>query len=290
MTDTAVRARPHLRAAQRREHAKTWANTVAIGFVALIFAFPFIWMFLTALKPENEVFTQTPQLFGSEIRWANFAEAWTVVPFGRFILNGFMVAVAGALLSVIVAVLSAYAFSRLRFRFRDRIFLLYVLTLVLPQEVLVVPLFIMMNELGLIDTYTALIIPFAFTAFGTFLMRQFFLTIPIEYEEAALIDGAGRLRTLWSVLMPQLIAPLSVLGVFSFIGYWNSYLWPLIVINSQDKATVPLGLGMFTGQYGTQWALLMAASTLAVIPSLVIVALLQKQLIKGVTLGGLGGR
>lgn len=282
--------RPTLRAAQRRTRVITWLNTAAIGLVALLFSFPFIWMFLTALKPEHEVFSAVPQFFGSEIRWDNFVKAWTVVPFGRFILNGLFVALAGAALSVIVATLSAYAFSRLRFRFRDRIFLLYVLTLVLPQEVLVVPLFIMFNRLGLIDTYAALIIPFAFTAFGTFLMRQFFLTIPIEYEEAARIDGASRLRTLWSVLLPQLIAPLSVLGVFSFIGYWNSYLWPLIVINSQDKATVPLGLGMFTGQYGTQWALLMAASTLAVIPSLAIVALLQRQLIKGVTLGGLGGR
>lgn len=281
---------PRLREAQRRDRALTWANTVAIALVAVLFSFPFIWMFLTALKPENEVFGKTPQLFGSEIRWSNFADAWTVVPFGQFILNGLFVALTGALLSVVIAVLSAYAFSRLRFRFRDRLFLLYVFTLVLPQEVLVVPLFIMMNAWGLIDTYTALIIPFAFTAFGTFLMRQFFLTIPIEYEEAALIDGASRIRTLWSVLLPQLLAPLSVLGVFAFIGYWNSYLWPLIIINSQDKATVPLGLGMFTGQYGTQWALLMAASTLAVIPSLVIVALLQRQLIKGVTLGGLGGR
>lgn len=275
---------------QRRSTLKEWLNTAAIALVALIFAFPFIWMFLTALKPENEVFTATPQIFGSEIRWANFVEAWTVVPFGRFILNGLIVAIAGAALSVVVAVLSAYAFSRLRFKFRDKLFLLFVLTLVLPQEVLVVPLFIMINSWGWNNTYGALIIPFAFTAFGTFLMRQFFLTIPIEYEEAALIDGASRLRTLWSVLLPQLVAPLSVLAVFSFIGYWNSYLWPLIIINTQDMATVPLGLGMFTGQFGTQWSLLMAASTLAVIPSLILVLLLQRQLIKGVTLGGLGGR
>jgi multiple sugar transport system permease protein len=161
---------------------------------------------------------------------------------------------------------------------------------VLPQEVLVVPLYIMMNGLGWVDTYVALIIPFAFTAFGTFLMRQFFLTIPVEYEEAARIDGASRLRTLVSVLLPQLRAPVSVLGVFSFIGYWNSYLWPLIAINSQDKATVPLGLTFFTGEHGTEWNYVMAASTIAVIPSIVIVALLQRQLVKGVSMGGFGGR
>jgi multiple sugar transport system permease protein len=292
-SDVAPKARKlktTLRPAQRRAAIKTWANTAAIAVVALIFTFPFIWMFFTALKPEDEVFSSRPAFIGSEVRWQNFSDAWTLVPFGRFIFNGFFVSILGALLSIIVAVLSAYAFSRLRFKFRDRLFLLYVLTLVLPQEVLVVPLFIMMNKLGLVDTYAALIVPFAFTAFGTFLMRQFFLTIPLEYEEAALIDGASRFRTLWSVLLPQLTAPLSVLAVFSFIGYYNSYLWPLIVINSQDLATVPLGLSMFTGERGTQWSLMMAAATLAVIPSLIIVALLQRQLIKGVALGGFGGR
>lgn len=269
---------------------RSWLSTAALAVVALIFTFPFLWMFLTALKPRNEVFTTPPRPIGSEILWSNFVAAWTVVPFGRFIVNGFVVAVLGALLSVVVAVLSAYAFSRLRFRFRDRLFLLFVGTLVLPQEVLVVPLFIMMNKLGLVDSYTALIVPFAFTAFGTFLMRQFFLTIPIEYEEAARIDGASRMRTLVSVLLPQLRAPLSVLGVFSFIGYWNSYLWPLIVINSQEKATIPLGLTLFTGERGTEWHYVMAASTLAVVPSVLIVALLQRQLVKGVSMGGFGGR
>jgi multiple sugar transport system permease protein len=278
------------RSAQRRREALTWLNTLGIACVAFIFTLPFIWMFLSALKPKNEVFTATPEVFGSEIRWQNFVDAWNLVPFGRFILNGFFVAIAGALLSMIVAVLSAYAFSRLQFRYREHLFLFFVATLVLPQEVLVIPLFIMMNQLGLVDTYTALIVPFAFTAFGTFLMRQFLLTIPLEYEEAARIDGAGRLRTLFSVLLPQLRAPLSVLGVFSFIGYWNSYLWPLIIINSENKATVPLGLTMFTGEHGTQWNLLMAASTIAVIPSLIMVILLQRQLIKGVNMGGFGGR
>jgi multiple sugar transport system permease protein len=276
------------RRAHRRRTTLTWLNTAAVAVVALIFTFPFLWMFLTALKPANEVFSGSA--LGSEVRWRNFTDAWTLVPFGRFIANGFFVAIAGAALSVVVAVLSAYAFSRLRFRYRDRLFLLYVATLVLPQEVLVVPLFIMMNEAGYVDTYAALIVPFAFTAFGTFLMRQFFLTIPVEYEEAARIDGASRVRTLWSVLLPQLRAPLSVLGVFSFIGYWNSYLWPLIVINTQDKATVPLGLTMFTGEHGTQWTLVMAASTIAVVPSLFIVVLLQRQLMKGVSMGGFGGR
>ncbi|PDQ36449.1 MAG: ABC transporter permease [Candidatus Lumbricidophila eiseniae] len=288
--ETISHRKHRLRRDQKVTAVKVWLNTLAMSIVALIFTFPFIWMVFSALKPEAEIFSAIPSFIGSEVQWSNFVDAWTLVPFGRFIFNGFFVAIMGALLSVVVAVLSAYAFARLRFRYRDRLFLLYVLTLVLPQEVLVVPLFIMMNQFGLADTYAALIIPFAFTAFGTFLLRQFFLTIPVEFEEAARIDGASRLRTLWSVLLPQLTAPLSVLAVFSFVGYYNSYLWPLIIINSQDLATVPLGLSMFTGEHGTQWSLTMAAATLAIIPSLIIVAVLQRQLIRGIVLGGFGGR
>jgi len=265
---------------QRRASVKEWLNTAAIALVALIFAFPFIWMFLTALKPENEVFTATPQIFGSEIRWANFVEAWTVVPFGRFILNGLFVAIAGAALSVVVAVLSAYAFSRLRFRFRDKLFLLFVLTLVLPQEVLVVPLFIMINSWGWNDTYGALIIPFAFTAFGTFLMRQFFLTIPIEYEEAALIDGASRIGVFWRIVLPLSMPGLVTVGVLAFVASWNAYLLPLLLLQG-DMKTLPLGVADYSSQYSSDTAGVFAFTTLAMIPALVFFLTLQRRIVNG---------
>jgi multiple sugar transport system permease protein len=161
---------------------------------------------------------------------------------------------------------------------------------VLPQEVLIIPLYIMANRAGLVDTYVVLILPFAFGAFGAFMLRQFLLTLPRDYEEAARLDGAGQLRILWHVIAPLLRAPLSVVGAFLFIEYWNSFLWPLIVINDPALATLPLGLQMFSGERGTDWGPLMAAATLAVVPSLLIVLAMQKQLSKGINLGGFGGR
>jgi multiple sugar transport system permease protein len=148
----------------------------------------------------------------------------------------------------------------------------------------------MMNQLGMTNTLPSLIIPFAFGAFGAFLIRQFLLSLPADFEEAARLDGAGSLRILWSVILPLLRAPLAVVAVFSFIEYWSSFLWPLIAINDVTQATIPLGLSMFSGERGTDWGPLMAASALAVIPSLLIVIVLQKQLVKGVAMGGFGGR
>jgi multiple sugar transport system permease protein len=258
--------------------------------VGLGFIFPFVWMLATSLKSTDEVFSTGASFLGSRLAWSNYSTAWTVIPFARIIVNSFVVAIGGSLLTTTVSLLSAYAFARLRFRYRDRLFLLFLGTLVLPHEVLVIPLYIMMNKLGLVNSLFALIVPFAFGAFGAFLIRQFLLTLPMEYEEAARIDGAGSFRILWSIILPLVQAPLAVVGVFSFIDYWGSFLWPLIVINDNTQATIPLGLSMFSGERGTDWGPLMAASTLAVLPSLIIVIALQKQLIKGVSMGGMGGR
>ena len=277
---------------KRRQRRNVWqtVSRVLMVIVALASFFPFIWMFATSLKPTSEVFSSGAQLFGSRVEWSNYATAWTSIPFGRIILNSFVVAILGSALTTAVSLLSAYAFARLRFRFREHLFLLFLGTLVLPQEVLVIPLYIMMNQLGFVNSLAALIVPFAFGAFGAFLIRQFLLTLPAEFEEAARIDGAGPIRILWSVILPLVRAPLSVVAVFSFIDYWSSFLWPLIVINDASQATIPLGLSMFSGERGTDWGPLMAAATFAVVPSLLIVILLQRQLVKGVAMGGFGGR
>jgi multiple sugar transport system permease protein len=247
-------------------------------------------MFATSLKPTSQVFSTGASLWGSSIQWSNYSTAWTAIPFARIIANSFIVSTSGALLTTVVSLLSAYAFARLKFRFREHLFLLFLGTLVLPQEVLVIPLYVMMNKLGLVNSLLALIVPFAFGAFGAFLIRQFLLTLPVEFEEAARIDGAGSVRILWSVILPLVRAPLAVVAVFSFIDYWSSFLWPLIVINDAGQATIPLGLSMFSGERGIDWGPLMAASTLGVIPSLAIVILLQRQLVRGVSMSGFGGR
>lgn len=255
-----------------------------------VFLFPFVWMLATSLKPTNEVFASGTSFFASRLEWSNYTTAWTAIPFGRILVNSIFVAFVGALLTVTVSVLSAYAFSRFEFRGRAALFGAFLATMVLPQEVLIIPLYLMMQKLGMVNSYPALILPFAFGAFGTFLIRQFLLSLPPDYEEAATLDGASRLRTLVSVIVPLLRAPIAVVFVFAFIEYWGSFLWPLIVVNDADMATMPIGLQMFSGERGTDWGPLMAAVTLVAIPSLLIVVLLQKQLQQGVSMGGFGGR
>ncbi|WNB86173.1 carbohydrate ABC transporter permease [Cellulomonas sp. ATA003] len=225
-------------------------SRVGIIVVGAVFFAPFVWMLASSLKPSMEVLSSGGSLVGSSVQWSNYATVWTSIPFARIMLNTFFVAATGALLAMVVSLLSAYAFSRLTFRYRDRFFLIFLGSLVLPQEVLIVPLYIMANRAGLVDTYAVLIVPFAFGAFGAFMLRQFLLTLPRDYEEAARLDGAGQIRILWHVITPLLRAPLSVVGAFIFIEYWNSFLWPLIVINSAERATIPLGLQMFSGSAG----------------------------------------
>lgn len=258
--------------------------------VALIWLFPFIWMISTALKTNVDVFAVPPKVVPSDIQWGNFKAAWNYVPFGRFMLNGLLVGCIGTILVLITSSCAAYAFSRLDFPGRNRLFVAYLGTLMVPQEVIVVPMFILMKHLGWIDSYQALILPWAFTAFGTFLLRQFFLTIPLELEDAARLDGASRFRILWNIIIPMATPALAVLAVFTFINYWNSFLWPLIIVNSQSQATVPLGLNMFMGQYGSQWNYLMAASTISIVPSVILVLATQRYLVAGIALTGVGGR
>jgi len=261
-----------------------------MSLLAAVFLFPFVWMVATSLKPSDEVFSSGTSWTGSTVVWGNYSSALTSIPFGRIILNSLLVATCGSLLVMTVSLLSAYAFARLRFRFRDQLFLLFLGTLVLPQEVLIVPLYIGLEKLGLINSYAVLILPFAFGAFGAFLIRQFLLSLPLEFEEAARIDGAGDLRILWHILIPLLKAPITVVGVFAFIDYWSAFLWPLIAINDAQLATIPLGLQMFAGERGTEWGPMMAAVSMSVIPSFLLVAFLQRQLEKGVALGAFGGR
>jgi multiple sugar transport system permease protein len=265
-------------------------SQILLSLVALLFLLPIIWMVLSALKPSAEVFTVPPKLFGSEVLFGNFAEAWNYLPFGRFILNTLFVAGVGTVITLVASAMSAYAFARLNFKFQGGLFVLYLSTLIVPQEVIVIPMFLIMQQLSWVNSYKALILPWAFTAFGTFLLRQFFLTIPRELEEAAKIDGCGHLRILRSIIIPISAPALAVLAVFTFICYCNSFLWPLIIVNDTNKMTVPLGLQLFLGQQVQRWELLMAAATISMVPTVILVLALQKYLVKGIALSGLGGR
>ena len=275
---------------RRESRTKLVISQTLLTIVALIFLFPIIWMMLSAIKPLADVFSVPPKFFGSSIKFSNFKDAWDYLPFGRFILNTLLVSVLGTLIVLVTSALSAYAFARLHFRGREGLFVLFLSTLIVPQEVIVIPMFLIMQKIGWVNSYQALILPWAFTAFGTFLLRQFFLTIPLELEEAAKIDGAGHFRILRSVIVPIAAPAFAVLAVFTFINYWNSFLWPLIIINDTNHVTVPLGLQLFLGQNGQRWDLLMAASTISMAPTILLVLALQKYLVKGIALSGLGGR
>jgi multiple sugar transport system permease protein len=282
----AVASRPR----RRRSKVTAAFSQTLLTVVALVFLLPIIWMVLSALKSGGEVFTVPPRPFGERLMFGNFSEAWNFLPFGRFILNTVIVAGVGTLITLVASAMSAYAFARLHFRMREQLFVLYLSTLIVPQEVIVIPMFLIMQRLGWVNSYEGLILPWAFTAFGTFLLRQFFLTIPIELEEAAKIDGAGHVRILTQIIVPIAAPAFAVLAVFTFISFWNSFLWPLIIVNDTSMMTVPLGLQLFLGQQAQRWELLMAAASISMVPTVLLVLALQKYLVRGIALSGLGGR
>ena len=264
---------------------------VSIYVAAVLFMLPLIYAFFSALKPNGEMFAMPPSLFGSEIRWSNFAEVFKYGPFWTYIFNSLFIAVAGTLVVLIVSTTAGYAFGRLRWKGRDAVFVLFLATLMVPAEVLVIPMFQVMQWFDWVDTYQALVLPFAFGAFGTFLMRQFFRGIPYELEEAARLDGAGPIRTFLTIILPLSKSAVAVLSVFTFMSFWNSYLWPLIVtVDINAHGTLPIGLASFSGLTGTRWDLQMAASIISMVPTTILVIALQKHLVKGIAMAGLGGR
>ncbi|ROR71808.1 carbohydrate ABC transporter permease [Bogoriella caseilytica] len=264
---------------------------IVVILAACVFVTPLVWAFFSALKPNHEIFSIPPTLIASEVRWHNFLDVFHYGPFLTYIRNSFLIAIAGTALVLFVSATAGYAFGRLRWRGRDLVFVLFLGTLMVPQEVLVVPMYQLMQWLGWVNTPQSLVLPFAFTAFGTFLMRQFFRGIPYELEEAARVDGAGPIRTFVTIVLPLSKSALAVLTVFTFISFWNSYLWPLIVVTDYESlGTLPIGLATFAGQFGTRWDLQMAATVISMIPTTLIVIALQKHLVKGIATAGLGGR
>jgi multiple sugar transport system permease protein len=265
-------------------------SDTGLAVTVVVFVLPIAWGVLTALKPEADAFDDSLSSLAHATEFGNFVTAWNYGPFGQFLLNGLIVGAGGTALTVATSLMSGYGFARLHFRGREKLFFVYVATLVIPQEVLVVPMYLFMRDLGWINSYQALIVPWAFSAFGVFLMRQFFRTIPLELEDAAKVDGASHFYIFARIMLPMVRPAMGVLGLFTFISYWNSFLWPLIIINSRARATVPLGLEYFLSQQGYIWNLLMAGGTISLVPGVVLAVLLQRWLREGISLSGLGGR
>lgn len=251
---------------------------------------PFLWMLSTSLKEPSQIFTYPPQWIPDPIVWENYRSAFEGLPFGRFYLNSLIVATSITFLQLLGSSLAAFAFARLRFPGRDAVFLLYLATLMIPFQVTMIPNFILVRWLGWFDTYQALILPPAFSAFSTFLLRQYFRGIPIDLDEAARIDGASSLRIWAQVIVPLSGPVLAALAIFVFLQSWNDFLWPLVVTNSNEMRTLPVGLAAFQGQYSVRWNLLMAASVIAMLPVLIVYIIGQKWFVRGITLTGMGGR
>lgn len=263
---------------------------LVLSLGALLMIGPFLWMVSTAFKGPEAAFAFPPEFVPQPFTLRNFTEVWTIVPFGRYLFNSAFVAGMITIAELITASLAAYAFARLRFPGRDALFLLYLGTLMIPGQVTLIPNFVLMRYLGWLNTYQGLIVPAAFTAFGTFLLRQFFLTIPRELEEAGRIDGCSYFGIYWRIILPLSGPALATLGVFSFMGAWNAFLWPLVMISDKEMRTLTVALRSFQSEYGTEWTYLMAGSTIALIPILALYTVAQKYFVRGIALTGLGGR
>jgi multiple sugar transport system permease protein len=263
---------------------------VALILGGLLMIAPLAWMLSTSLKQPEQIFIYPPQWIPKPVAWENYLKTVSVMPFGRYYWNSTLVATAVTVLQLLTSSLAAFAFARLRFKGRDVIFLLYLATMMIPFPVTMIPNFIIVRMLGWIDSYRALILPPAFSAFSTFLLRQYFMSLPFDLDDAARVDGASSFRIWWQIALPLSGPVLASLGIFTFLGQWNNFLWPLIVTNSDAMRTLPVGLAAFQGQYKVDWNLLMAGSVISLVPILAIYLAGQKWFVRGITLTGMGGR
>jgi multiple sugar transport system permease protein len=255
------------------------------GLIAVLF--PFVWMLSTSLKALSATFTTRIHLFPSPALWGNYVKVWKILPFGTFYLNSVIVSATITLAQLLLCSLAAYAFARLQWPGRDVVFLIYLAAMMIPSQVTLIPNFLFMRILGGIDHYWGIILPQVFTVFGTFLLRQFFLTIPKSLEEAALMDGCSHMRIYARIIMPLAKPGLAALGVFAFMFSWNNFLWPLVVSYRESMFTLPIGLLSFVGQFSTDFPLMMAAACQAMLPVLILYAIAQKRFVEGITLTGL---
>ncbi|MEI8195280.1 MAG: carbohydrate ABC transporter permease [Phycisphaerae bacterium] len=276
----AIKPPPHAATLGRFPTVAVYGILILVGATMIL---PFLWILGAAFKPLNE-FAQPWKLFPSHPTLYNCRTAWDVVPFARFFLNSLFIALFFTAGSVLTSALAAYAFARLRFPGRDRIFLAYLMTMMVPWSVVMIPNFIMLKSFGWLDSYYALTVPALCSAYGTFMLRQFFLGIPKEYEDAAKIDGCGYVRIFWHVILPLSRPALVTLALFTFLGLWNDLMGPLIFISSEEKMTLPLGLERFKGMYTTDWGPLMAGTLLMLVPMLILFGMGQKYFTKGIKL------
>ncbi|MGI9149043.1 MAG: carbohydrate ABC transporter permease [Chloroflexota bacterium] len=274
---------------------------LAVGAVVMLL--PFAWMVSTSLKPPDQLFTVPPTWIPRPLEFDSYWQAMSAGGFGRYAANSPLLAVANMLTNVILSALAGYAFARLSFPGRNVLFVVVLATLMVPYQVTIIPLFVIVRHIplfggndalgqggiGWINSYWGLIVPGAVGAFGIFLLRQFFQTLPVELEDAARMDGAGELRIFWQIMLPLAMPAVATLAIFSFQAGWNAFLWPLLITTTDDMRTIQLGLTVFVQQYSTQWGQLMAATVVATLPVIAVFSVGQRLIVRGIAFTGLKG-
>lgn len=286
---------------RRAATATRWREWSPVGIVgrALIYlvlilgtigaGFPFFWAVASSLKTRSEMLRTNPAFLPASPQWQNYPEAWRAAPFGRYFLNTTVVCVAVVAGMLFTTVLAAYAFARLDFWGKNGIFALFLATMMIPFEATLIPNYIIVTRLHWYNTYWALIVPWTANVVSIFLLRQFFVSVPQDLYDAAALDGCGHLRTLWSIMLPLARAPLAATIIFSFLGSWNSLLWPLLVTGKESIRPLQLGLAVFVNAENNDPQLLMAASTFTILPIIAIYFVAQRQFIEGIAASGLKG-
>jgi multiple sugar transport system permease protein len=272
--------------ASRRRRARLVGRSAVMVACAAIMVGPFVWMVLAALKTDADIRSVPPTLIPDPITGENFTRVTDAFDFWRFTANSIGLAISSTILQLVTATCAAYAFARMEFKGRNALFGLYLATMMIPLQVVIVPLFIEMRNLGLVDTYAGLLLPTIVSSFGTFLMRQAFLALPKELDEAAFIDGANHFQVFSKVLLP-LVKP-ATFAVFAFMATWNSFLWPLVITQASDRhVTLPVGLARLNGRFGTDWNVVMAGSVISIVPIVAFYAFTQRWVIRSVAFTGM---
>ena len=278
----------------RSAHRKAVLGKILVYILLLIIAIimitPFLWMFSAAIKSDREVFKMNPFVFIPKVpKWSNYLDIWTRIPFAKFVENTVFLTVVVTILQLLTSSFAAYSFAKLRFRYRNGLFLAYIATIAMPWQVYMVPQFILMRRIGLNDKLLAIICLQAFSAFGVFLMKQFYESIPDDLCEAARIDGCTDYGCFFRIMVPNMIPAYGAMTILSCMNSWNNLLWPLIVLNTNEKFTIPIGMGTTITPYGNAFDVLMPGAVMAVVPIIIVYLFAQKTFIAGLTSGSVKG-
>ncbi len=264
-----------------------WVTVIVLAAIALAVVFPFIWMLFTSFKPEPQIAQYPPRLFPTTWTLENYVNVWSRIPFARLLLNSIILAGGVTAISLFLDAMAAYALARLDFPGRDAIFIVILIALMLPFQVMFIPLFVIVHDLGMLDSYSGLIVPRATNAFGIFMLRQFFMTLPRELDEAARIDGTSEWGIFWKIILPLSGPALATLAIFHFMYNWNDFLWPLLITSSTEMRTLPAGLALFVGQHVVEYGVVMAGAVLTLLPLLVAFLFAQRYFIQGIAMSGI---